>query len=129
MYVLRDVPAPSLDDTWRVVYSGLDFWGKEILLLAPAEAHLAPVEPGAGRRDPSAERGMAVWRDGQLVSLPDLPQVADLVDHGPQGYVFASRAVGATAGDDGGPREAAENVWFADGDGKVLRGISVGSQF
>jgi len=127
MYVLREVSAPPIDDTWRVVYSGLDFWGKEIFLLAPAGADLAAVEREVGSRTPPTRRGMAVWRDGQLVPLPDLPQIADTADHGPQGYVFASRAVGVESGD--GSAESAENVWFADGDGKVFRGISVGSQF
>ncbi len=129
MYVLRDVPVPSIDDTWKVVHAGLDFWGKEIFLLAPASVNLAGAESGGGGRNLAVGRGMAVWLDGRLLPLPDLPQAADIVDRGPQGYVFASRAIGAGVGDDGGPPKLAENVWLADEGGKVVRGISVGSQF
>ncbi|MCG5434588.1 hypothetical protein [Micromonospora foliorum] len=127
MQVLRDAVAPSVGSGWKAVYSGLDFWGKEIFLLAST----VPDEAGCGMAGAAGaalpERGMAVCREGTFTPLPDLPEVADLVDYGPRGYVFASRSIRSGSGGEHGPQ--AENVWIGDSEGRVIRSISVGSQF
>ncbi|MEV1319507.1 hypothetical protein AB0J14_25905 [Micromonospora arborensis] len=127
MYVLRDAVAPSVGNGWKVVYSGLDFWGKEIFLLAAT----VPDEAGSSRVGAAGNvlpgQGMAVWREGKFTPLPSLPEVADLVDYGPHGYVFASRSNSSGSGEEHGPQ--AGNVWIGDSEGRVIRSISVGSQF